>query len=162
MAVDPQRNPKVPAAGRRRFGEIAVARGFVTEEQVRQALAAQQFLEQQDIRKLIGEILVETAHLTQQECEAVLSAQGRRRTFPRRTLGHFEIQALVGEGSFGQVVKARQTTLDRIVALKVLPPELSQDRQFLARFQEEARNMARLNHPNIVSCYDQGEDDGYP
>jgi hypothetical protein len=60
----------------------------------------------------------------------------------------------------GIVYKARQKHLDRVVALKVLPPEISRDRSFADRFAREARALARLNHPNIVSIFDSGETNG--
>lgn len=71
--------------------------------------------------------------------------------------GRFEILAEQGEGGMSLVYRARQTDLDRIVALKILRPELSYDTATVARFQQEARSAARLDHPNIVPIYDIGE-----
>lgn len=74
--------------------------------------------------------------------------------------GHFpqlEILELLGRGGMGWVYKARQKNLDRVVALKVLPPEVGKDPAFAERFQREARALARLNHPNIVAIYDFGQ-----
>lgn len=68
-----------------------------------------------------------------------------------------EVLEPLGAGGMGRVYKARQTHLDRIVALKVLPPELARDPAFAERFAREARALARLNHPNIVQCYDFGQ-----
>lgn len=68
-----------------------------------------------------------------------------------------EILVLIGQGGMGAVYKARQPALDRLVALKVLPPALSSDPGFAERFNREARALARLNHPNIVTVYDFGE-----
>ena len=65
-----------------------------------------------------------------------------------------EVLEPLGAGGMGRVYKARQTHFDRIVALKVLPPELARDPAFAERFAREARALARLNHPNIVQCYD--------
>jgi len=67
-----------------------------------------------------------------------------------------EILELIGQGGMGAVYKVRQKHLDRIVALKVLPPELGQDPHFVDRFTREAQALARLNHPSIVSVYDFG------
>ncbi len=72
-------------------------------------------------------------------------------------LGHFEILSELGRGGMGVVYKARQTTLNRIVALKVLPPELSLDANYIARFEREAQNAARLEHANIIPIYEVGE-----
>ena len=68
-----------------------------------------------------------------------------------------EILELLGQGGMGAVYKARQPGLDRLVALKVLPPGIGYDAAFAERFKREARSLARLNHPNIVAVYDFGE-----
>jgi serine/threonine protein kinase len=71
-----------------------------------------------------------------------------------------EIQEQIGHGGMGVVYKARQTELDRIVALKILRPNISNDGSFAERFQREARALAKLNHPNIITVYDFGRKDG--
>ncbi|HZN37142.1 MAG TPA: serine/threonine-protein kinase, partial [Pirellulaceae bacterium] len=65
-----------------------------------------------------------------------------------------EILELLGRGGMGSVYKARQRNLDRLVALKVVPPEAAKDPAFTERFNREGRALARLNHPNIVTVYD--------
>ncbi|MCR9202219.1 MAG: serine/threonine protein kinase [Planctomycetaceae bacterium] len=67
-----------------------------------------------------------------------------------------EINELVGAGGMGAVYRAKQKGLDRVVALKILPEELSQDVKFALRFTREARTLAKLNHPNIVALYEFG------
>jgi tRNA A-37 threonylcarbamoyl transferase component Bud32 len=71
-----------------------------------------------------------------------------------------EIQECLGRGGMGAVYKARQPRLDRFVALKILAPEKQNDPQFAERFEREARVLAKLNHPNIVSVFDFGEVQG--
>jgi hypothetical protein len=71
-----------------------------------------------------------------------------------------EILELLGQGGMGAVYKARQTRLDRLVALKVLPPEVAADPAFAERFLREARALARLSHPHIVAVHDFGEAGG--
>ena len=71
-----------------------------------------------------------------------------------------EILEVVGRGGMGVVYKARQRGLDRLVALKILPPECSSDPTFAERFEREARVLARLDHPNIVRVHDAGQSSG--
>jgi serine/threonine protein kinase len=77
-----------------------------------------------------------------------------------RLFPQLEILALLGQGGMGAVYKARQTKLDRQVAVKILPPEVARDPAFAERFTREARSLARLNHPHIVTVHDFGDVDG--
>jgi serine/threonine protein kinase len=77
-----------------------------------------------------------------------------------RRLPQFEIIEMLGRGGMGVVYKARQVHLDRIVALKILPPGDAVAPGFIERFRREARSLAKLNHPNIVNVYDYGETGG--
>lgn len=72
----------------------------------------------------------------------------------------FEITECLGRGGMGVVYKARQKSLDRWVAIKILAPEKIGDEKFAGRFAREARTLALLNHPNIVTVFDYGETDG--
>ena len=76
---------------------------------------------------------------------------------PGTLVGPYEVLALVGAGGMGEVYKARDTRLDRTVALKVLPPDLAINPGWLKRFEQEARSVAALNHPNICALHDIGE-----
>src|SRR6185369_14389855 len=77
-----------------------------------------------------------------------------------RTLGDFHILRRIGSGGMGQVYLARQTSLKREVAVKLLRGELTSNPTALARFQAEAQAVAKLNHPNIVHIHQIGEADG--
>jgi serine/threonine protein kinase/Tol biopolymer transport system component len=79
---------------------------------------------------------------------------------PGTKLGPYEIISLLGAGGMGEVYRARDTRLGREVAIKVLPESLSQDPDRLRRFEQEARTVAALNHPNILAVYDFGSQDG--
>ena len=75
-----------------------------------------------------------------------------------REIAGFELLAMLGEGGMGKVFKARQKSVDRIVALKVLTPKLSEDPDYVGRFEREAKAAGKLTHPNVVAVIDRGED----
>jgi serine/threonine protein kinase len=77
-----------------------------------------------------------------------------------RTLGHYRIKATIGAGGMGEEYRAADTKLSRDVALKILPPDVAGDPERLARFQREARAVAALNHPHIVTIHSVEEADG--
>ncbi len=77
---------------------------------------------------------------------------------PGTRLGPYEIVAAIGAGGMGEVYRARDTRLDRTVAIKILPAAVAGDPTFRERFDREARAVAALNHPHICALYDIGED----
>jgi len=77
-------------------------------------------------------------------------------------IGPYEILSLIGAGGMGEVYRARDSRLRREVAIKVLPPSFTKDTDRLRRFEQEARLVGALNHPNILAIYDVGEQDGAP
>jgi eukaryotic-like serine/threonine-protein kinase len=79
-----------------------------------------------------------------------------------QTLGHYRIESKLGEGGMGAVWKARDTRLDRFVALKTLPAEKLADEDRRRRFVQEAKAASALNHPNIVHIYDIADADAVP
>src|SRR6266487_3937851 len=79
---------------------------------------------------------------------------------PGSRLGAYEIVSLLGSGGMGEVYRARDTRLDRAVAIKILPETLAADPQFRERFDREARAISQLTHPHICTLYDVGEQQG--
>ncbi|MFI5402907.1 MAG: protein kinase [Planctomycetota bacterium] len=82
--------------------------------------------------------------------------------FVGRTFGGYRIDGVVGRGGMGTVYKARQLSLGRPVAIKMLPLDLAREEQFLERFHREADALSRLSHPSVVAVFDRGEVDGQP
>src|SRR5216117_2637859 len=78
------------------------------------------------------------------------------------SLNQYKITAQLGAGGMGEVFRARDTRLNRDVAVKVLPKDFASDADRLRRFEQEAKTLAALNHPNVVTIHDVGVHDGAP
>jgi eukaryotic-like serine/threonine-protein kinase len=81
---------------------------------------------------------------------------------PGSKLGAYEVISAIGAGGMGEVYRARDTRLGRDVAVKVLPDSFAREGVRLNRFEQEARAVAALNHPNILAIHDIGEQNGAP
>ena len=81
---------------------------------------------------------------------------------PNTQFDHYEIIAPLGAGGMGEVYRARDTRLNRKVAIKVLPTDFGQDADRLRRFEQEAHATSALNHPNILTVYDFGTHESNP
>src|SRR5215469_7399571 len=92
--------------------------------------------------------------------EELMSGHSGSLSLVGRTLAHYRINTAIGAGGMGEVYRATDAKLGREVALKVLPPDMARDSERLARFQREARALAALNHPHIVTIYSVEESDG--
>ncbi len=150
------------------FGETAVARGFITREQLEAALAKQEV----NPDRSLGEILVGMGLITQPQATAIekLKAALQRSGAPADdegagliglTLGGCLVLERLAEGSMGTTYRAHHMRLDRDVVVKVLHPRLMNIEGNLERFAREARAAATLEHPAIVSVYDFDTAHGY-
>jgi hypothetical protein len=105
---------------------------------------------------------IATGKLTHQEKPPTIkaSADDRKRVEPPKKLRDYDLLEEIGRGGMGIVFKAKQISLDRVVALKILPNAATWDCKQIARFQNEAQAAAQLNHPNIVSVHSVGNEEG--
>ncbi len=170
----------MPSDGDLRFLRAAVERGALDLAAAAEVRDALEQVEALGATSSAREIAVNRGVLTREQADRIAAgggatAKGRASQAPRRTreeadpptpirrrrqLGNFKIIEKLGRGGMGVVYKARQLSMDRLVAVKVLPRRLARDRSFIERFLREARSAARLNHPNIVQGIDVGEADG--
>lgn len=138
-----------------RFGKLAIKLGYCTREQLNEAMKVQAAAAKAGFRKRLGDILVKKGYLTPEQLKRILSSQKVEDS--KKRIASYEIISKLGEGSMGSVFKARQMGMDRLIALKLLSPDLAKDEDFRQRFIKEARAVAKLNHPYIVSGIDVGE-----
>jgi serine/threonine-protein kinase len=146
------------------FGQIAIRENICTFEQVKECLDIQSKLRSLGIEpKKLGEILIEKGYLTPEQ--AVQLAKSQMATVAsassKLSIPGYELISRIGQGAMGTVFKAKQVSMDRVVAFKVLSSKYSKDRVFVERFLREARAVAKLNHENIISGYDVGEANGH-
>jgi len=125
---------------------LAKSKLFTAEqmEQLRRHLPSDNNLSPRKLAK----VLVKRGLLTPWQSEELMTGRAQF------VLGKFKLLEQVGKGGRGEVYKAEQLGLGRIVALKVLPPKLMEKREAVQRFEREAKVAAALNHPNIITCYD--------
>jgi len=137
------------------LAEIALEHGFITQAQLDEATEVQKKLSDLGVPEDLPAILRKRKYLTDEQIEAC-----RKASAPKRIIAGFEIIEAVGRGAMGAVYKARQISMDRIVALKILPQDLAKDPTFKERFIREARASGKLDHLNIVHGIDVGEERG--
>ncbi len=150
----------MPDTTSRHLGQIALDRGLINATQLREAVDEFKKRKASGSRMPLGEVMVEMGHLTRPQLDQLLAAQGGKKA-PRQIIHGFELVRKLGEGGMGATYLARQESMDRLVALKVLRKSLSRDEQFVARFRREAQLAGKLDHVNIVQAIDVGEASGF-
>jgi len=141
------------------FARYIVEHQLASEGEVRKCLARKQDLAARGKRVSLANVLVEQGVLTASQLKRLESSEDST-TRPAQQIPGFQILERVGAGAMATVWKARQLSLDRIVAVKVLPKRLSENVEFVERFYKEGKAAAKLNHNNIVQAIDVGEADG--
>ncbi len=144
------------------IARLVVERRFATAEEVRVATEYHQEQKEAGRKRPLGDILVDLGFITRTQLARLqgLSNEdsGGR---PTQQIPGYQIQKKIGAGAMAVVYRAKQLSLDRVVAVKVLPKRLSANIEFVERFQREGRAAAQLSHNNIVQAIDVGEAGGY-
>lgn len=136
------------------LGKVVVSRGLATPEEVELCNALRSESEGSDDPRTLGDLLVDNSFLTRRQLERVRTDFEAKKSSQR--IPGFRIIRKLGAGAMATVFLAKQLSLDRHVAIKVLPKRFSANEKFIARFIKEGRAAAQLNHPNIVQAYDVG------
>jgi len=139
--------------------ERALAQGFLTRDQALEIGRLRHARkEAEGTAPAVEGLCVEKGYLTRDQAKRLRSAVEGFDV--NRQLAGYKLIEKVGAGTMGTVYKARQLSLDRIVAIKILSPHLARNPDYVERFLREARAVAKLNHPNVISGIDVGEADG--
>jgi len=139
--------------------ERALASGLITEDQAtRIARIRHNRKETGGIVPSITDVAVEKGYLTRAQAERLQSDQEQFEE--KHEIAGYKLEEKLGAGSMGTVYRARQLSLDRQVAIKILSPHLARKKDYIERFLKEARAVAKLNHPNVISGIDVGEEGG--
>lgn len=143
-------------------GRLAIERYLVTADEVKEALERQrQLTGNGQSPPSVGEILVELGFLTRTQLNRLQGNSEDSGGRPAQQIPGYQLQKKIGAGAMAVVYKAKQVSLDRVVAVKVLPKRLSKNAEFVERFYREGKAAAALNHNNIVQAIDVGEAGGF-
>ncbi|MEZ6242368.1 MAG: serine/threonine-protein kinase [Phycisphaerales bacterium] len=135
-------------------GRLVVEQGLATSDEVKHCLEIRRQSEEDESNKSLMALLVERDYVTKRQLtrlREILEAERQGQKIPG-----YKILGELGAGAMAKVYKAKQLSLNRDVAIKVLPKKYSQNAQFIERFYAEGRAAAQLNHPNIVQAFDVG------
>jgi serine/threonine-protein kinase len=141
------------------FGKMAIEQGLCTDEELHHSL------EQLHSRRraspvMLRDLMVELGYITETQAERLKTAIKESKAAAHQIPG-YKILGKLGAGAMAIVYKARQLSLDRTVAIKVLPKRFTENPEYVERFYKEGQAAAKLNHNNIVQAYDVGEAGGY-
>jgi serine/threonine-protein kinase len=133
-------------------GKVVVDMGLATRTEIEFCREQQKQASDPNQRSL-ADLLIEHNFITPNQAKRIRSALADRK---ERQIPGYEIMGLIGKGAMAKVYKARQMSLDRVVAIKVLPRKMSENVEFIERFYKEGKAAARLSHNNIVQAIDVG------
>jgi len=141
------------------FGRIAVDQGLCTDEELRRSI------EKLESRRkvnpiMLKDLMIELGYITKTQAERLKNTLKDSKAAAHQIPG-YKILGKVGAGAMAVVYKAKQLSLNRTVAIKVLPKRFSENPEYVERFYKEGQAAGKLNHPNIVQAIDVGEAGGY-
>lgn len=141
------------------FGKMALEQGLCTDQELRHSLR-----ELESRRKInpiiLKDLMIELGYITQTQAERLKTSIKENKAAAHQIPG-YKILSKIGAGAMAVVYKAEQLSLNRIVAIKVLPKRFSENPEYVERFYKEGQAAGKLNHPNIVQAIDVGEAGGY-
>ena len=140
-------------------GRVVVEKNLATADEVAECLVEQKRLSADNRHRSLAGILVDKGVVTTRQLERVVESLEAIR--PAQQIPGYQILSKLGAGAMATVFKARQMSLDRLVAIKVLPKRFSENPEYVERFYKEGKAAAKLNHANIVQAFDVGESGGY-
>jgi serine/threonine-protein kinase len=140
-------------------GRLVIDQGLATADEVQHCLAlAKQMAEESSQRSLL-DLLVDNEYVTRRQMTRLREVAQAEKSGQK--IPGYKVISKLGAGAMATVFKAKQLSLDRLVAIKILPKKFSGNPQFIERFYAEGRAAAQLNHPNIVQAYDVGKAGDY-
>ncbi len=152
-------NVSAKSTGETLLGRLLVEQGLCTSDELAECLVAQSQQDKESNQRSLADIMVANGFITPTQLNRVRAAVEEQKSIQQ--IPGYQILSKLGFGAMAVVFKARQLSLDRMVAIKVLPKKLSENKEFVDRFYMEGKAAAKLNHPNIVAAYDVGEAGGY-
>ena len=140
------------------FGKVVVEKSLCTSVEVQKCMDILRDMTRQGNPATLAEVLCSQGYLTKSQAERVTPNIDAAR--PTHQIPGFQMLDKLGAGAMAVVFRARQLSLDRVVAIKVLPKRLSENPEYVERFYKEGVAAAKLNHNNIVQAIDVGEANG--
>ncbi len=144
------------------FARLVVERKLCTSNEVELIVAEHKAMGDKAVSLSLSDLLLQHGYITHSQIKRLNMAMDADSMYrPAQQIPGFQVLSKIGQGAMAVVFKAKQLSLDRLVAIKVLPKRLSENQEFVDRFYREGRAAARLNHANIVQAFDVGESGGY-
>lgn len=140
-------------------GRLVIDQGLATPEEVQHCLALAKQLSEDKNQGSLADLLVNNEYVTRRQMTRLREMAQAERSGQK--IPGYKIMGKLGAGAMATVFKGKQLSLDRLVAIKVLPRKFTSNPQFIERFYAEGRAAAQLNHPNIVQAYDVGKAGDY-